>query len=306
MHPNTPSTVRAARTCLAPSRSADDPSVPPTPLRAALASMWISAHPGPRIAASPLSRVFALAYGLAAYAVFFVTYLYAAGFIGGFLTPTRLDGPAEGPFWIALAINTGLVLLFGVQHSVMARPWFKRAWVRIVPEHLERSTYVLLSSLALIAMFILWRPMGGVLWDLHHPVARGVMYALLAAGFLLVLVTTFLINHFDLFGLRQTWLHFRGRGYTHLRFATPGPYRIVRHPLYVGWLVAFWATPTMTVAHLLFAALSTAYILAAIRWEERDLVDLHGADYRRYRDMVPMLVPVPGRSWSEEPAPAVA
>jgi protein-S-isoprenylcysteine O-methyltransferase Ste14 len=270
--------------------------------------MWINAYPGEPIEVSAASRIGSVVYGVVCYAIFFATFCYAAGFVGGFLVPTTLDGPRTGPLWVAIAINIGLVLLFGVQHSVMARPWFKAWWTKYVPEHLERSTYVLFSSLALVAMFVLWRPMGGVVWDLHHPVARGAAYAMFAAGWLLVLTTTFLINHFDLFGLRQVWMRFRGRSYTHLRFATPGPYRVVRHPLYVGWLLGFWATPTMTAAHLLFAVLTTVYILAAIRWEERDLVAHHGEDYRRYRARVPMLVPVPGKAWSEEPerAPAIA
>jgi protein-S-isoprenylcysteine O-methyltransferase Ste14 len=173
----------------------------------------------------------------------------------------------------------------------MARPAFKRWWTRVVPEAAERSTYVLFSSLALILLFWGWQPMGAVVWDIQDPVGRAIAYALFAFGWGLVLVTTFLINHFDLFGLRQVWLHLRGRQYTHLRFVTPGPYRLVRHPLYVGWLFAFWATPTMTMAHLLFAVVTTAYILIAIRLEERDLVEAHGDDYENYHRRVPMLLP---------------
>jgi len=178
-----------------------------------------------------------------------------------------------------------------VQHSVMARPWFK-AWVtRYIPEAMERSVYVMLSSVALLLMFWLWQPLGGSVWRVEHPVWRGLLWGLMGFGWLLVLVTTFVINHFDLFGLRQSWLHLRGRPYTHLKFQTPGPYRVVRHPLYVGWLIGFWATPTMTAAHLLFAVVTTLYILMAIRWEERDLADFHGESYRRYQREVPMLVP---------------
>jgi len=267
--------------------------------------MTIGAGPGAPIEASAASRVFALAYGIACYAAFFLTYLYAVGFIGGFLVPTTLDGPRTGPLWLAIVINLGVLLLFAVQHSVMARPWFKKWWTRFVPVHLERSTYTLLSSVALVVMFALWRPMGGVVWDIQSPAARGVLLGLMGLGFLIVLVTTFLINHFDLFGLRQTWLHFRGRAYTHLEFGTPGPYRIVRHPLYVGWLLAFWATPTMTAAHLLFAVVTTLYILAAIRWEERDLIDMH-PEYETYRAQVPMLVPAPGKAWREPVEPEAA
>jgi protein-S-isoprenylcysteine O-methyltransferase Ste14 len=172
----------------------------------------------------------------------------------------------------------------------MARPRFKRLWVRVVPVPVERATYVLLSSLALLLLCWQWRPVGGVVWEVPGPAARAAVHALFAAGWLTVLATTFLINHFDLFGLRQAWLYFRGAPYAPLPFTTPGPYRLVRHPLYVGWLIAFWAAPTMTAAHLLFAAATTAYILVAVGMEERDLVAAH-PEYADYRRRVPMLVP---------------
>jgi methanethiol S-methyltransferase len=172
----------------------------------------------------------------------------------------------------------------------MARPAFKRAWTRVIPESAERSTYTLLSSVALILLFWLWRPLGGIVWHVENEVGRVLLYAAFAFGWALVLVSTFLIHHFDLFGLRQVWLQFRGRPYRPLPFKTPGPYRIVRHPLYVGWFFAFWATPTMTVTHLLFALMTTAYILIAIRLEERDLLDAL-PQYAQYRRDVPMLVP---------------
>jgi protein-S-isoprenylcysteine O-methyltransferase Ste14 len=251
-------------------------------------------------------RVIVLAYGVLCYVVFLATFLYAIGFIGGFATPTTLDGPARGPFGTALAINAGLLALFAVQHSLMARPWFKAWWTRIVPVPAERSTYVLLSSLALILLFWLWRPMGGEVWSVTDPIGRAVLHALFAFGWLLVLVATFLINHFDLFGLRQVWLHFVGRPYTALHFATPGPYRLVRHPLYVGWFFAFWMTPTMTLAHLVFAVATTAYILVAIQLEERDLVTFHGPDYEAYRQRVPMIVPRLRRAAVTSPAAAPA
>jgi protein-S-isoprenylcysteine O-methyltransferase Ste14 len=235
-------------------------------------------------------RLLLLTYGILCYLLSLATFLYAAGFIGGFLTPTQLDGPRQGSIAAALAINAGLLVLFAVQHSGMARPGFKRWLTRLVPEPAERSTYVLLSSAALLLLFWQWRPLGGVLWDVPGEVARAGVYALYAAGWLTVLVTTFLINHFDLFGLRQVWLAFRGVPYTQLHFATPWPYRQVRHPLYVGWLTVFWAAPTMTAAHLLFAVGMAAYILAAIRWEERDLVAAH-PEYAAYRRRVPMLLP---------------
>ena len=237
-------------------------------------------------------RILVFVYGSLAYLVFLGTFLYAIGFIGGFAVPTRLDGPGRGPVASALAINAALLTLFALQHSVMARPWFKDAWTRIVPEPAERSTYVLLSSLALILLFWQWRPMGGVGWSVEDPTGRLVLRGLFAFGWALVLMCTFLINHFDLFGLRQIWLHLIGKPYTRLRFVTPGPYRLVRHPLYVGWLFAFWATPTMTVAHLVFAVATTAYILVAIQLEERDLVREHGNAYEQYRQGVPMLLPL--------------
>jgi methanethiol S-methyltransferase len=251
-------------------------------------------------------RTLILAYGAVAYAAFLGTFLYAVGFVGGFLTPTRLDGPRDGSLGAALAMDLGLLTLFAVQHSGMARPAFKRWLTRFVPQPAERSTYVLLSSLALFLLFGLWRPVGGVVWEVEGESARAVVYAVFAAGWLIVLVTTFLINHFDLFGLRQVWLEFRGVRYTPLRFTTPGPYRLVRHPLYVGWLLAFWAAPTMTGAHLLFALVTTAYILVAIRWEERDLVGFH-PEYVGYRKRVRMLLPLPRRAArpASPPAPAV-
>lgn len=241
--------------------------------------------------AGMLKRIAFFAYGVVCYAVFFATFLYAVGFIGGFLVPTTLDGPAAGPLAKGIAVDTGLLGLFAVQHSVMARRWFKERWTRVVPTVLERSTYVLLSSVALLVLFAFWRPLGGVVWSVANPVARGIFYSLFAFGFGLVLVSTFLINHFDLFGLRQVWLFLRDKPYTPLRFGTPGLYRLVRHPLYVGWFFVFWMTPTMTYAHLLFAAATAAYILIAIRFEERDLVRDHGSAYERYRREVPMLIP---------------
>ena len=237
-------------------------------------------------------RLAYFAYGGACYLVFLATFLYAIGFIGNFGTPTRLDGPPAGSLGAALAVNAGLLALFAVQHSVMARKWFKERWTRIVPPVLERSTYVLLSSLALILLFWQWRPMGGVVWSVENPTGRMVLWTLFAFGWGLVLVTTFLINHFDLFGLRQVWLYLRGRPYTHLPFVTPGPYRLVRHPLYVGWFFAFWMTPSMTLAHLVFAVATAAYILIAIQFEERDLVREFGGSYEEYRRRVPMMLPL--------------
>jgi protein-S-isoprenylcysteine O-methyltransferase Ste14 len=238
-----------------------------------------------------MQRVGVFIYGVVAYVCFLATFLYAIGFVGGFGVPRSIDSPPSDPLGVALAIDVLLLAVFALQHSVMARPAFKRWWTQIVPEAAERSTYVLASSVALLLLFWQWRPIGGVVWQVESPVGQAVFHGLFAAGWLTVLVTTFLINHFDLFGLRQVWLHLRGKAYQPLGFVTPGPYRLVRHPLYVGWLLAFWATPVMTAAHLLFAVATTAYILMAIQLEERDLTDVYGERYAAYRRRVPRLVP---------------
>ncbi len=251
---------------------------------------------------SLVHRVAIFAYGLVCYAVFFATFLYAIGFVGNLWVPKSMDGPPAAPLAQALLIDLALLALFAIQHSVMARPAFKRRWTRIVPPPAERSTYVLFSSLALLALFALWQPLGGVVWDVAAPAGRAVLYGLFALGWLLVLVSTFLINHFDLFGLRQVWLHLLGKPYRPLPFKTPGLYRYVRHPLYLGWLLAFWATPTMTVTHLLFAVATSTYILIAIRFEERDLSTVH-AEYSEYRKRVPMLVPFTKRRGETSVAP---
>ena len=247
-----------------------------------------------------LKRIIFFAYGIFSYLIFLGTFLYAIGFIGNFGVPTTLDGTPTRPLGVAFLIDAGLLTLFAVQHSVMARKWFKDWWTRIVPKPLERSTYVLFSSLALILMFWLWHPLGGVVWSIDDPFGRIVLRVLFGFGWALVLLSTFLINHFDLFGLRQVWLYLRDQPYTALRFGTPGPYRLVRHPLYVGWLFAFWSTPTMTLAHLLFSVATTAYILIAIRLEERDLVREHGESYEAYRRSVPMLIPFTRRTRDSE------
>jgi methanethiol S-methyltransferase len=238
-----------------------------------------------------MKRIATFTYGVICYAIFFGTFLYAVGFVGNFVVPKSIDSSPDSPLGQALLINALLLGLFAVQHSVMARPAFKRWWTRFVPKPVERSTFVLFASLALIALFAYWQPIGGVIWDVQDPVGQAVLYGLCAFGWGLVLVATFLINHFDLFGLRQVWLHLRGKEYRPLNFGTPGLYKIVRHPLYVGFFFAFWATPAMTAAHLFFALMTTAYILIAIRFEEHDLVTEHGVRYSEYRKQVPMLVP---------------
>ncbi|MDE3039366.1 MAG: isoprenylcysteine carboxylmethyltransferase family protein [Nitrospirota bacterium] len=238
-----------------------------------------------------MNRIVAFTYGTLSYLVVLATFLYAIAFLGNVGLDRTIDGAATAPFAQALIINTLLLGVFAVQHSVMARPAFKRWWTRFVPAPVERSTYDLFSSVVLLLLFHFWQPMGGVVWDVQEPIFRGVIYGLYAGGWLLLLLATFMLNHFDLFGMRQVWLYLRGRPYRPLSFSTPGLYRYVRHPLYVGWLFTFWATPTMTAAHLVFAIATTTYILIAIQFEERDLIDTHGPAYEAYREQVPMLVP---------------
>jgi len=270
LSPSPTSRPRAVRTCLAPLDVAPEP-------------------------AGRAARLGVLLYGVLSYVITLAAFAWLAGFLGNLLTPVQLDAPGSGPLGTALAVDLALVALFGVQHSVMARPWFKAWWARYVPAPVERSTYVLCSCLALALLFAFWQPIGGVLWQLESPLARGVVLGLYAAGWAVLLAATFMINHFDLFGLRQVWLFARGREYTPLAFRTPAFYRLVRHPLYVGWFTVFWAAPTMTVSHLVFAAGSTLYILAALRWEERDLLELH-PEYAAYRARLPRFVPRLGRA----------
>ena len=239
-----------------------------------------------------LKRITIFLYGLVSYVAFLGTFLYAIGFVCNLFVPHSMDSAPTRDLATGVAIDFGLLGLFAVQHSLMARPAFKRILTRIIPEPAERSTYVLASSLALIALFAFWRPLGGAVWSVEQPVAAAILYSLCAFGWLLVLASTLLINHFDLFGLRQIWLQLLGRPYRNIGFRAPGPYRLVRHPLYVGWLFAFWATPRMTATHLLFAVMTTLYILVAIQLEERDLTNTLGDDYRSYRKRVPMLIPL--------------
>jgi len=252
-----------------------------------------------------MGRIGALVYGIVCYAVFFATFLALVGFLGGFGPLRTIDsGPTTSP-GLALVIDTLLLALFAVQHSVMARPAFKDVFTRVVPRPVERSTYVLASSLVLVLLMALWQPIPAVVWQLDDPLARGLVHGLFFFGVGLVLLSTFLIDHFDLFGLRQVWLHFRGRPYEHKRFVTPLLYRHIRHPLYVGWFVTLWAAPTLTVGHLLFAGVATGYVLLAVVYEERDLLRFLGDDYRGWRERTPMFVPRLVRTrpsgWRERP-----
>lgn len=239
-----------------------------------------------------MKRILVFAYGVACYGMFFATFLYAIGFLGNFGVPKSIDSGPVSSTATAVAVDCALLALFALQHSIMARPWFKQRWTRFVPEAAERSTYVAASSVLLLLMFWLWQPVGGVIWSIGSGIGSVIVMGLYFAGLSMVLLSTFLIDHFDLFGLRQVYLHLMGREYTHLPFRTPLLYRFMRHPLYVGWLLTFWSAPVMTAAHLLFAVMTTGYILVAIRFEEADLMTVHGEKYRLYREQVPAMVPV--------------
>ena len=240
-----------------------------------------------------MGRILAFVYGAVSYVVFFVTFLYAIGFVGNLVVPKSIDSGAAAPFGQALLIDALLLGLFAVQHSVMARPGFKRWWTRFVPQPVERSTYVLLASLALILLFWQWRPLTDAVWSVENTAGRYILWALFFVGWALVLLSTFLINHFDLFGLRQVYLYQRGREYTHLGFRTVFLYKVIRHPIMLGFIIAFWAAPRMTVGHLVFSVATTAYILIALQLEERDMTNIHGKAYEEYRQQVSMLVPLP-------------
>jgi protein-S-isoprenylcysteine O-methyltransferase Ste14 len=246
-----------------------------------------------------MPRIIALLYGVACYAVFLATFLYSIGFVSGLGVPRHIDNGPTAEFATALLVDVLLLGVFAVQHSGMARPGFKRWWTQFVPAPVERSTYVLVSSLALILLFWLWRPLPQTVWRIDDGMARNAVFGIAAVGWLLVLTGTFMINHFDLFGLRQAWRYSHGirDDGSVAPFVTRACYRIVRHPLMLGFLVAFWAAPTMSLGHLLFALATTGYILVAVKFlEERDLVAMYGDTYRDYQDRVSMIQPLPRRS----------
>jgi protein-S-isoprenylcysteine O-methyltransferase Ste14 len=241
---------------------------------------------------SKVARIAALLYGAVAYLIFFGTLLYAVGFVGDILVAKSIETGEPGPFWPSVAINVALLSVFALQHSVMARPEFKKHWTRIVPKPIERSTFVLFTCAALILLFWKWQPLPGVVWDLQHPVGRMAVQALFWAGWLIVLLSTFMIHHFDLFGLRQVYTYLRGERYRELGFRTPGFYKYMRHPIMVGFLMAFWAAPTMSQGRFLFALVTTAYIMVAVQLEERDLMRILGPVYAEYRRRVYGLLPL--------------
>jgi protein-S-isoprenylcysteine O-methyltransferase Ste14 len=240
-----------------------------------------------------MGRTLAFVYRLVSYLVFFGSFLYAIGFVGNIVVPKSIDSGTAGPFVPSLIIDAVLLGLFAIQHSVMARQNFKRWWTRFIPKPIERSTYVLLSSLLLVLLFWQWRPILSVVWNVTNPAGSLVLATLFWAGWLLVLVSTFVINHFDLFGLRQVYLFQKGKQYTDLVFKKHFLHSFVRHPLLLGFMIAFWATPKMTLGHLVFAIGTTAYILIAIQFEERDMANIHGDAYREYKREVSMLIPLP-------------
>lgn len=240
-----------------------------------------------------MGRVLAFLYGVISYLLFLGAFLYAIGFVGNLMVAKSIDMGEETPFATALLINVILLGLFAIQHNIMARPWFKKWWTSIVPHSVERSTYVLFASLLLILLYWQWRPMPDVVWKIENAPGQIIVEALFWIGWLIVLLSTFMINHFDLFGLRQVFINLRGEAYKPLEFKTAGLYKLVRHPLMLGFIIAFWATPTMTTGHFVFALVTSLWILFSIQLEERDLIKFHGKEYENYRKQTSMLLPIP-------------
>jgi methanethiol S-methyltransferase len=241
-----------------------------------------------------MTRISFLLYGLVAYLLFFAAILYGIGFVGDLWVPKGIDDGPVTPITTAIVINVALLLLFAVQHNVMARPWFKEWWARFVPLPIERSTFVAAASLILLLLYWQWRPMPAVVWHIDNPAVRGILWVFYFAGWGIVLFSSFVIDHFELFGLKQVWSYFRGREHVSATFSERSIYRWVRHPLMLGFILAFWSAPTMSQGRLLFAVVTTLWILVAIQIEERDLIAFLGEPYRRYRDRTPMLIPRPG------------
>ena len=239
-----------------------------------------------------LARLGILAYGVLAYTAFLVAILYAIGFVGNWIVPKTIDSGTPRPILTAILVNTFLLSLFVIQHTIMARPWFKRTWTAIIPRATERSTFVLLASAILLLIFWQWQPMPRVIWSVSGPSAWA-LSAISLLGWVIVFAASFMVSHFDLFGLRQSWLRFRGRLYQPVGFRLVGLYRLVRHPLMLGFLIAFWAAPTMTLGHLFFAAMTTGYIVMGVWFEERDLIAEHGESYLKYRRSTRAIIPLP-------------
>lgn len=251
-----------------------------------------------------MKRWMTLSYGIAAYCIGMASLFYMIGWLGNWV-PRSIDAAPSGTLASAALINLFVFLAFGIQHSVMARPAFKKVLTKLIPESAERSTYVLCSGVCLTAMMLLWQPMGGQIWKIEYQPLRCVMHGIYVLGWAVLVGSTFALNHFDLFGLRQVWLQFRGKPYEHLEFSTPGPYRFVRHPIYVGWIILAWATPDMTWTHFAFAVATTVYIAKAITWEEKDLVEYHGQAYEEYCNTTPKLIPNMAPARVPEPAAEV-
>lgn len=238
-----------------------------------------------------IKRVATLTYGVICYFAFFLSFNYFVFFVGNIFIPNSIDAAPSMPVWQAMLINIGLVLAFALQHSIMARPWFKNMIAKVVPHSIERSTFVLAASIGLTAIMVFWQPVGGVVWSTDNVVMQVVLYSLFALGVVMIFLASFLINHFDLFGLRQTWLAFVNKPYTEVKFGMPFLYKVTRHPLYLGLVIMLWAAPTMTISHLVLAILMTTYIVVAIQFEEKDLVTNLGEKYADYQRKVPMLIP---------------
>lgn len=239
-----------------------------------------------------MSKTLSFVYGLVCYVLFFFAFLYAIGFVGNMVVPKSIDSGTEVGAPGSMIINLILLGLFAVQHTIMARPAFKRLWTKFVPVHIERSTFVLAASTILLLLYWQWRPITAVIWNVENPAGKSVLWMLFWLGWIMVVLSTFMINHFDLLGLRQVWLHLRGKEYHHVEFQTTILYKYLRHPVMLGFIIAFWATPQMSAGHLLFAVATTAYILVGIQFEEHDLIRFLGKDYEDYRRRVPMFVPL--------------